>query len=331
MEDITVTLPKRYYASWTLNKARIYSMFPGSLIETTGDLTSDTHIELTQPFLTIDVMNVLETMVTTQKIPEIKASVQSDLVLAGNYLNIDLLVIIGDPKWNLVNLGYNLLDKNDITTHGRWIFDKAVMYDYVPLIDYVLRHGVKPYLVLPSYPDEGALAYASRMGYIATVDRLLKDPRLSPSDYGVIEGAVSMGHTSVVQRLCQDPRMIPNHALFSACRHNQVEIVKLLLKMPKVDPAFDESACFSLSTLSPEIIKELLKDGRCDPSIYGNNLLRLLLQMPDPVLVWSVNSKLIEMLLQDPRVITEGLPSYIIDNVPARMHALLNRYLKFDT
>ena len=87
----------------------------------------------------------------------------------------------------------------------------------------------------------GKLSFGNDSG-VATVARLLQDPRVDPSvdDNIAIRIASEKGHMDVVKRLLQDPRVDPsasrNQAIRFASMSGRAGIVGRLLQDPRVDP-----------------------------------------------------------------------------------------------
>src|SRR3972149_2705194 len=81
-----------------------------------------------------------------------------------------------------------------------------------------------------------------------------------------------------------------------ACKHDHIEVVKLLLQDTRVDPSDQNNAAILLASGSGhiEVVKLLLQDTRVDPSDQNNLAFR-----------WASQKgyvKIVELLLQDPRV-----------------------------
>lgn len=238
MSEITIglsSLPQ----TWTFSKEDLLSSYPESLITNILELSSDTYIEFTQPFITPQVMSVLVN-ISQHFIPTINPSISENLVKTGNYLNIDILAVIGSPKWAEIcrlhgkTFTLPLEDK-------RGLFRTAVNYNYVELIDYLIKNGVDPCI-----DDNYAIQQASNYGYLSLVNRLLQDPRVNP---GIptkrgdtpIRWASCYGHINIVNRLLLDPRVDPSEGgdtpIHWACQGNHTLIVERLLQDPRVNTA----------------------------------------------------------------------------------------------
>ena len=112
--------------------------------------------------------------------------------------------------------------------------------------------------------------------------------------------ACQMGHIDIVRILLADPRVDPsdydNFAIRKASQYGRFEVVKLLLADPRVDPTvYDNKAIRWASRYGRlEVVDLLLADSRVDPSDYDNKAIR-----------WaSANGhfEIVKLLLADPRV-----------------------------
>eukprot|EP01127_Copromyxa_protea_P018698 TRINITY_DN5942_c0_g1_i1.p1 TRINITY_DN5942_c0_g1~~TRINITY_DN5942_c0_g1_i1.p1 ORF type:complete len:668 (-),score=42.23 TRINITY_DN5942_c0_g1_i1:77-2080(-) len=115
------------------------------------------------------------------------------------------------------------------------------------------------------------------------------------------------GLTEVVAHLlemkCVDPR--PGNPLAAACESGSIDIVRMLLSDPRVDPTADESMPIQLAAQSghSQIVEILLKDGRSDPNRALGNPLVCACAYGD--------TKVVQMLLADSRVdptVRDNLP-----------------------
>ena len=81
-----------------------------------------------------------------------------------------------------------------------------------------------------------------------------------------------------------------------ACKYDQIEVVKLLLQDPKVDPSYQYNYAIIWASFNGhiEVVKLLLQDPRVDPSDQDNESIRLASKYG------YIN--IIKLLLQDPRV-----------------------------
>lgn len=329
METLTITLPKQYYASWTFPKDKVLSMFPQSLISTTLDISHEVQIELNHPIMTIQVMNILDTIVNYNTLSKVNPELRSGLASAGDYLGIDLLALIADSRWDVVDTKYNLLDPLCIKMYGKDLFHLALVNNYVLLVDYLIKLGVdpssvflntdQPYIQASHYDG---ITYASSKGYIDMVERLLKDPRVDPTIHTGVLVALELWHLDVAARLLKDSRFTQDHrqtALYYACKHQHPTIVDLIMSDSKIDPSFDNNVCFRAvcgdgHRFNYEIMNQLLRDPRVDPSAGNNRLLVHLMSTVEPYMRGETIAgapygriELLQLLVKDRRVIARGL------------------------
>lgn len=322
MDTFTINLSlHKETPSYVFDKSKFISFFPGSLINTILDVTGENIIDMTMPFVTPTVMDILQSIIDYGSIPNFfldtpigfDLNIQSNLIKSGNYLNIDLLVMIGDEKWKDFVAGdwgisdINILDPADIEADGSWLFKCAIEYNYELLVSHLINYGVDPTQVL-KIGDESidAITYASREGYLSIVKRLLKDERVTLHGSKCIGLASRYGETEVVQLLLRHTTSIhKNMALVEASEHGHLDIVEMLLQDSEVDPTYDNNQSIQMACLyyRYDIVDRLMDDPRVDPSVDHNTILRLA--------IYNNEFHLIERLLHDPRVIKEGLEDAI--------------------
>lgn len=188
----------------------------------------------------------------------------------------------------------------------------------------------------PSAHDNYAIRMAAVSGDVATVRRLLADPRVDPSDLNneALVHAARNGHLEVVRLLLEDGRADPTaqgtlSVLDNAVAQNNVEMVELLLADPRVNPAAGENCalCTAAFNGSNDVMRVLLADGRVDPAASRSyafilaarqghaDTVRILLDdgradpaarkntaLMDAAYSFFDTKKVIRMLLNDPRV-----------------------------
>lgn len=121
---------------------------------------------------------------------------------------------------------------------------------------------------------------ASVEGNMDEVIRLLRDPRVDPSDNGnlAICLASEHGHLTVVEQLILDPRVDPsankNLAIRLASEHGHVSIVDRLLQDPRVDPSLDQEFRTAAKEGDLAVVERMLGTG-INPSADDNHALRL--------------------------------------------------------
>eukprot|EP01117_Protostelium_nocturnum_P011955 TRINITY_DN4375_c0_g1_i1.p1 TRINITY_DN4375_c0_g1~~TRINITY_DN4375_c0_g1_i1.p1 ORF type:complete len:349 (+),score=70.49 TRINITY_DN4375_c0_g1_i1:150-1196(+) len=230
-------------------------------------------------------------------------------------------------------------------------------------------------LTQPMKSDRDALLYAADNSHVEVVRFLLESNRGSPAEYSCacFRNACARGDIEMARLLLNEPRVDPtalgNAALKSAmflkdkstfrmlledkrCGSSKIfwdavslkddELVKMLLKEEKVNPAVEIEGCNCLcllwaSYLGTKTLKLLLKDGRVDfincryhhpfrrPEGLNPSNLKVILKYSkaDPsydhcsalkaafVLPHKVNVKVIELLMKDRRV-ADNIPKDLI-------------------
>lgn len=221
----------------------------------------DIDIEINMPFITMEVMDILLSIVNTSTIPPVKS--YKGLVTAGHYLGIDLLVIIGSPQYGYFIKEYP--DINIIDIEPDQISDTlryAVMNNYISMVEYLIRNGVDL-----NIHGDNAIWEASGYGHLQMVNLLLKDERINPQSGGNFPIAISAeyGHLSVVDRLLQDPRVDPsvfeNSTIIITSQNGHIDVVRRLLLDPRVNPGIGSIRRASENG-HLEIVKLLLQDSR---------------------------------------------------------------------
>jgi len=88
------------------------------------------------------------------------------------------------------------------------------------------------------------------------------------------------GYHNLVKELVKDPRVDVSarncYVLRWACKEGLLEVVKQVLKDKRVDPTCDENSALILASSfgHHEIVSHLLDDGRADPSVFENIALK---------------------------------------------------------
>ena len=260
---------------YIFNRHKFTSLFPDSLITTTLNMSSDTDIEFTQPFITPNVINMLSYITEHEYVrPDFKSF--PELIQAGDYLNIDILTIIGDEKWiqftkmcpeiNLLKIGKLFIVQ---------IFMYAVHIGHLSLVKYLINKGADPSISYQKIKN-CALTESCIRGHTHLVRYLLKDKRIDPNDNVVIRFASLLGHIDIVNLLLEDPRVNPSlrvkhsppsSALVGACKHGHINIVNRLLDC-KVDPSEGNQRPLYIASVRghQEVVDRLLEDKRVFPT-----------------------------------------------------------------
>jgi hypothetical protein len=167
--------------------------------------------------------------------------------------------------------------------------------------------------VNPAANRNEAFANACIVGQVSTVKALLADPRVDPIEGSerFLAGFSKLNREfDVLRLLVRSTRVdISPYACnlwFNVCRYGDVGLVKDMLRDPRVDPTVANNMALrhasynrrfmdrSASDDDNDVVKVLLKDGRCDPSSCGS---MLLIQ----AIVWDDVDSLMEWL-NDKRV-----------------------------
>lgn len=101
---------------------------------------------------------------------------------------------------------------------------------------------------------------------LKTINELL--PNVTPKTLNlVIHRCCIFGRFDVVKELIKDPRIDPSYRLIAACASGDLKLVKELLNDREADPKFQGSSSLKLAVQYGhlEIVDVLLKDGRADP------------------------------------------------------------------
>jgi hypothetical protein len=148
------------------------------------------------------------------------------------------------------------------------------------------------------------------------------DPRLG------IKSASKHGHVEVVKLLLGDPRVDPsaddNYAIRFASGKGHVDVVKLLLSDPRVIPsAFDSFVIrWASGNGHVDVVKLLLSDPRVDPSAEYNYAIR-----------WASRNghvEVVKVLLNDPRVDPSTVDNYAIRFASENGHTKVVKVLLSD-
>lgn len=120
-------------------------------------------------------------------------------------------------------------------------FQSAAAFGHADIVNALLQDGRAD----PSANNGAALFFASQKGHVNVMDALLADARVSPVQAGYsssLDEAIFGGKTNVLSRLLQDQRVIDviqnvQGIVVTAVEENQLEILKLLLDVPDINPA----------------------------------------------------------------------------------------------
>ena len=155
------------------------------------------------------------------------------------------------------------------------------------------------------------LSEAYKNGDMEMVRLLLADPTVALEDEEqwlvdkIIEMIIDEKDVELVEILLKHPLVDPitlgNYVLREACRHGYIEMVKLFLSDPRVDPTCENDgtplseACENGHV---EVVKLLLADPRVDPSRYDHGLSNYAISLACK----NGHVEVVKLLLADPRV-----------------------------
>lgn len=169
----------------------------------------------------------------------------------------------------------------------------------------IYKNNLKLIKKLLLYPDVDAsnsdnypIKYASRNAEI--VQLLLADQRVDPTvgkNY-LIRNAAQNGHISIIKLLLNDSRICKNIVLKYVVKYNHLSIVKMILtnNFFNINPSMDDNILIILASQngSVDMMKILLKDPRVDPSACENTAIIHASE--------KGNVEVVKLLLLDPRV-----------------------------
>ena len=156
------------------------------------------------------------------------------------------------------------MDKHELSQSVSSAFEIAIICNHVKIVQMLLEDG--------RADPTGTVKY----------DTGWTHPLVEITHFGTqiamdaIRFASMEGHIEVVRLLLQDPRVDPsvsnNEAILNAVSNGHTEIVRLLLQDPRVDPTDDNNwAIRDASELGhTEVVRLLLQDPRVDPSENNN-------------------------------------------------------------
>ena len=156
---------------------------------------------------------------------------------------------------------------------------------------------------LDLYFDHGWLLNRScEFGLIEVVNFLLNTNLRIDIGNGPIRAACGKGHADIVKILLKDPRVDPscinNECIRNSASYGHTEVVKILLQDPRVDPTVIRNAPLLSAAHSGniEMIKLFLKDPRVNPAVDDNYIIKF---VPNYL---SNRKEVIRLLIRDSRV-----------------------------
>lgn len=162
----------RYKLKYVFDRNRFLRLYPNSLIANILNVSSDTEIIIYQRFVTDFVMRILYIITEKKQVPLIGIGADGlSLQRSGDYFNIDILCVLGDPQWYNFNIYVGHLDILDSKDYEQ-LFIRGVTSGFLCLVDYLLKHDVDPSLY-----NNLAIRLAIARNYDNIVRRLLRDSR----------------------------------------------------------------------------------------------------------------------------------------------------------
>ena len=170
--------------------------------------------------------------------------------------------------------------------------------------------------ILKQFKLQDEFLDACKTGDLATVQRLLTNPKLDPAngEYGSawyqepIKYATMFGHTEVVRRLLQDPRVNPRNVPFAAIvSAGHTEIVRILLQDGRANPVYLDKTTLLYTALWRgylKIVRLLIDDPRVYPIPY-RELQRLIANIGYRGFVEQTDGRelvALRFLLADPKI-----------------------------
>ena len=230
----TITLTE-HKCSKTFTRENFLSVFPNSMISNALELTSDVNIDITQPFVIPEVLDILHLMCEEGEMNyQSNDAIRANVDKSANYLGIDLLAVVNDPKFQELSWwqgGLNLSSREWVLANSKGLLRHACSTGDMPLLRHIISQGVDP----STNPD----IMSSRHPEVMTF--LLADPRVDPSvnKNRALESAIDRDDLEMVKRLMAHPRITSPDGFFwqafSAGTRFHMEIFKFLLADPRVD------------------------------------------------------------------------------------------------
>ncbi|KAJ3268041.1 hypothetical protein HDV01_003513 [Terramyces sp. JEL0728] len=163
-------------------------------------------------------------------------------------------------------------------------------YGYMEMLLHYINH---PKVDLQCF-NNAPLVSACKSNHIQIVELLLKTIDPSVNNNECIRICAKYGYIDLVKLLLRDPRVVPTDTLWRCCINGHFSTVKYL--MDYVEPYESNNLAIRQACINGnvDIIKLLLDDSRVDPSDHDNEAIKYA--------SYFGHLKVVEMLLSDPRV-----------------------------
>lgn len=227
-----------------MNRAVFTQLFPDSVISNALTMfgpDEDQMVEIEEKAVTPQIVDLLKWMTDHQQLPTIQQIKGiHGLGSVGNYLNIPILGVIGNPRYVQISpvsrfADINLLKPETWTLMSGELMAFAIIHNYYELFDYLL-----PRISSHDVDWDRALLMVVNSGHDRMVNRLLVDGRANPAanQNGVFLATIEKSNADTVARLLADPRVDPNaqggKALDIAIITHNRDVIELLLSDPRV-------------------------------------------------------------------------------------------------
>jgi hypothetical protein len=199
--------------------------------------------------------------------------------------------------------------------HNAIIKSSARFFCDTELMKLLLEHPK----VDPTANNNDPLFGAVSINTPEVAELLIKDPRVDPtinSNY-LIKYTVNNGIIDMVRLLLKDPRVNPNvtngDTIQTAIKNRKIDIVRLLLEDRRMGPYIGNNTIqIAIENCDIEMVKLLLADRRADPAINNNLAIRT---AADKSVKCRTYNKIIELLINDPRVDASVSSNYVIKQI----------------
>lgn len=191
-------------------------------------------------------------------------------------------------------------NEENIKTHNTYYYLKNISQH---------RHDLDP-----SADGDYGIIIASQCGHVELVKMLLEDSRVNIKNkmYSAIEEACKYGKKEVVELLMKDPRVDINdyQIIYAAFEEDQKEIVELIINNDKFDPSKENNNIFIKACISgyTEIVKKLLRDPRVNPCDQNNKAI---------ICASEQENGIFEILMDDSRIDPSCEDGIVFENVCA--------------
>ena len=226
----------------TVNKSELIKLFPESLFALTLEQDSSAEsIDLTNPVVTSDVLDAIKEMIRYGT--TINLIPQEGWKQAGKYLLMNIFIAMADPLY--LRLKPNLLSLTPIRFDE--IMISCVAYDSYDMARYLMDR-----ISCNSKKNWRSYNYAVSFGKVLPVQMLHKWGVKPTVDDLTI--ACANGYVELVRLLLNNPNIDPNRkkgiALKHAIHHGHIDIVKELLSHPRFDPTLEEAGQSILAVMN---------------------------------------------------------------------------------